>query len=55
MISLADPTPINSAVVDDGGDLVARVLKDGGWTRWLIGACIGLFAGSALLGQQAQF
>ena len=43
------------AVGDDGGDLVAHVRMDRGWACWLIGACVALFAGSALFGQQAQF
>jgi outer membrane protein TolC len=52
--------PMNIAVVDegandDGGNLVARVRMNGGWAHWLIRACVYLFAGSALLGQQAQF
>ena len=32
-----------------------RVTTDGRWVCRLIGACIALFAGSALFGQQAQF
>ena len=47
--------PMNVAAVDDGGNLVAHVRIDRGWTCWLIGACVALFAGSALFGQQAQF
>jgi len=56
MISLADSKRIiaAAAVVDDGGNLVARVRMDRGWT-WLIGTCVALFAGSPLLAQQAQF
>ena len=46
---------MNTAFVDDGGDLVARVRMDRGSTCWLVGACVALFTGSALLGQQAQF
>jgi outer membrane protein TolC len=47
--------PANVAVMVDGGDLVPRARMDRGWAYWLIGACTALFAGSALLGQQAQF
>ena len=47
--------PMNIAIVDDGGDLVARLRMERGWTYWLIGACVVLFAGSAVFGQQAQF
>jgi len=35
--------------------LAAHVRMDRGGTCWLIGACIALFAGSGLFGQQAQF
>ncbi len=42
MISLADSKQIIAGA-------------DRGWAHWLIGACVALFAGSALLGQQAQF
>src|SRR5580698_9292214 len=47
--------PANVAVMVDGGDLVPRARMERGWAYWLIGACTALFAGSALLGQQAQF
>src|SRR5579863_9475781 len=47
--------PMNIAIVDDGGNLLARVRTERGWIYWLIGACVILFASSALLGQQAQF
>jgi outer membrane protein TolC len=47
--------PINIAVVDDDGNLVAHVRTDRRRTYGLIGACVALFAGSALFGQQAQF
>src|SRR5271154_427966 len=35
--------------------LVAGVRIDRRWTHWLSGACVALFAGSALFAQQAQF
>jgi hypothetical protein len=35
--------------------LAARVWMDRGWNHSLIGACVALFAGSALFGQQVQF
>ena len=59
MISLADSKRIIAAV-DDGGNLVAHVRMGGGQAYRRIGACVALFAGSALLlqeaqGQQAQF
>jgi hypothetical protein len=47
--------PMNIGLVDDGGNLVARVRTHRGCTYWLIGACVALFGGSALFGQQAQF
>jgi len=47
--------PRNIVVVDDGGNLGTRVRTDRGWAYWLIGACVALFAGSALFGQQVQF
>src|SRR5271156_2659736 len=47
--------PMNIAVADDGGSLVAHVRMERRWTYWLIGACVALFTGSALLGQQTQF
>ena len=47
MISLARQT-MKTAVAGDGGNRTFR-----GWTRWRIGACAALFAGSALFGQQA--
>src|SRR5580700_7986159 len=47
--------PANVAVMVDGGDLVPRARMERGWAYWLIGAGVALFAGSALLGQQAQF
>ena len=47
--------PMDVAAGDDGGSLAAHVRFDRGVTRWLIGACVALFAGSALFGQQAQF
>jgi len=43
------------AVANDGGNPVGQVRLDGGGRYRLIGACVALFAGSALLGQQAQF
>ena len=51
---------MNIVAVDDGGNLVARVRMGRGWVCWLMGACIALFAGSAVfcqqaLGQQVQF
>jgi outer membrane protein TolC len=70
MISLADPKriiaaaerkaeligqPLNIAVVDDVVNVVAHVRMHSGWAYWLIGACVALFACSALLGQQAPF
>src|SRR3984885_1493170 len=60
MISLADPTRINAAAgrhsgVEDGGNPVAHVRMDKRWAYWLVGACVALFAGSALVGQQVQF
>jgi outer membrane protein TolC len=47
--------PMNIGLVDDGGNLVARVRTHRGCTYWLIGGCVALFGGSALFGQQAQF
>ena len=47
--------PMNIAVVNGGGNLTAHLRIERGLTCWLIGACVALFAGSALLGQQAQF
>jgi outer membrane protein TolC len=47
--------PMNIAVMDRGGSLVAHVRIDAGWAYWLTCACVTLFASSALLGQQAQF
>ncbi len=47
--------PTNIAVVDDRGNPVAHVRMDGRRTCRLIGACVALFAGSVLFGQQAQF
>jgi len=47
--------PTNIAIVDHDGDLVVHVRMDRGSTCWLIGACVAMFAGSALFGQQAQF
>jgi outer membrane protein TolC len=47
--------PMNVATADDGVNLVSRVRRDSGWAHWLVGACVALFAGSALFGQQAQF
>jgi hypothetical protein len=46
---------MNVAVVNGAGNPAARVQADRGWTRWFIGACVGLFAAATLLGQQAQF
>src|SRR5580700_1048019 len=45
--------PMN--VVDDERGLVGRVRIDTGRKYRLTGACVALFAGSALFGQQAQF
>ena len=39
----------------DGGNLVARVRMYRGRIDWLIGVSVALLAGSALVGQQAQF
>jgi outer membrane protein TolC len=47
--------PMNTAVVDDGGALVAHVRMDRGLASSLIRACLALLAGSALFGQQASF
>src|SRR5580658_963590 len=47
--------PIDFAGADGGDDLVARVRMDRGRTRWSIGSCVALLAGSALFGQQVQF
>jgi len=47
--------PMNVAVAGNGGDLVAHVRMARGCTCGLIGAYLALFAGPALLGQQAQF
>src|ERR1700722_7876797 len=70
MISLANPRRIiaaaerkakvtsqrtNIAAVDGGGNFVAPLRIARGQTNRLIGACLALLAGSALLGQQSQF
>ena len=55
MISLADPKRIISGGVDDFLHVIAPIRVDKERTHRLIGACIVLFAGSVLLGQQAQF
>jgi len=46
---------LNFVVVNGGGSLVARVSIERRCTCRLIGACIALFIGSALLGQQSPF
>ncbi len=52
---IAADEPTNIAVVDGGGNLAAHVRMDAGLVRWLMAACLALFAASALFGQQAQF
>ncbi len=47
--------PTNTVVVNDAANPVARVRMDAGWVYRLTGACVALFAGSALFGQQIQF
>src|SRR5580658_8614350 len=47
--------PIDFAGADGRDVLVARVRLDKGRTRWSIGSCVALLAGSALFGQQVQF
>ena len=39
----------------DAKRMIAAAERKAGWTYRLIGACVALFAGSALFGQQAQF
>jgi outer membrane protein TolC len=48
MISLAD-SKRTIAAAGQKAELIRR------WTYWHVGACVALFAGSALFGQQAQF
>jgi outer membrane protein TolC len=46
---------MNVAVVDREGRLFRHVAIDTGRNCWRIGACVALFAGSALFGQEARF
>jgi hypothetical protein len=47
--------PMNIAVACEGGGLLGHVRMHRGRACWLIGACVALFAGSALHAQQLQF
>jgi outer membrane protein TolC len=42
-------------MAEQGAIMIAHVRMERGRTYWPIGACVALFAGSALFGQQAQF